>query len=170
MDRPALQVLLDEVRARKIDIIVVYKVDRLTRSLADFAKLVELFDEHNVSFVSVTQSFNTTSSVGRLMLNVLLSFAQFEREGTSVRLGAFDERQHCCAFLCGNLESIQGRVQVTEKRLPIGFANPHPLMDKLHVTTGVVHRTTSRRTEKINQQLLFPRNAVVTAILPKATK
>lgn len=80
LERPALQNLLDEVRLRKIDIIVVYKVDRLTRSLADFAKLVELFDEHEVSFVSVTQSFNTTSSMGRLTLNVLLSFAQFERE------------------------------------------------------------------------------------------
>ena len=80
LDRPALQTLLDQVRSEKIDIIVVYKVDRLTRSLADFAKLVELFDQHAVSFVSVTQSFNTTSSMGRLTLNVLLSFAQFERE------------------------------------------------------------------------------------------
>lgn len=78
--RPALQLLMEQVRSTKIDIIVVYKVDRLTRSLADFAKLVELFDEHEVSFVSVTQSFNTTSSMGRLTLNVLLSFAQFERE------------------------------------------------------------------------------------------
>jgi site-specific DNA recombinase len=80
LDRPALHELLTEVTAGKIDIIVVYKVDRLTRSLADFAKLVELFDQHTVSFVSVTQSFNTTSSMGRLTLNVLLSFAQFERE------------------------------------------------------------------------------------------
>src|SRR5271166_6573906 len=80
LDRPALQELLTEVRARKVDAIVVYKVDRLTRSLADFAKLVELFDAHSVSFVSVTQSFNTTGSMGRLTLNVLLSFAQFERE------------------------------------------------------------------------------------------
>ena len=80
LERPALQVLLNAVRAKKIDIIVVYKVDRLTRSLADFAKLVELFDEYQVSFVSITQSFNTTSSMGRLTLNVLLSFAQFERE------------------------------------------------------------------------------------------
>ena len=80
LDRPALQELLTEVRAGKVDVIVVYKVDRLTRSLADFAKLVELFDQHSVSFVSVTQSFNTTSSMGRLTLNVLLSFAQFERE------------------------------------------------------------------------------------------
>jgi site-specific DNA recombinase len=80
LDRPALQDLLGDVREGKIDVIVVYKVDRLTRSLADFAKLVELFDQHSVSFVSVTQSFNTTSSMGRLTLNVLLSFAQFERE------------------------------------------------------------------------------------------
>src|SRR6058998_1046259 len=79
-DRPALQRLLEDVRAGKVDVIVVYKVDRLTRSLADFAKLVEMFDEHVVSFVSVTQSFNTTNSMGRLTLNVLLSFAQFERE------------------------------------------------------------------------------------------
>ena len=70
----------------KIDVIVVYKVDRLTRSLADFAKLVELFDAHGVSFVSVTQAFNTTTSMGRLTLNVLLSFAQFEREVTGERI------------------------------------------------------------------------------------
>src|ERR1700756_4684895 len=80
LDRPALQKLLADVRAGKITIVVVYKVDRLTRSLADFAKLVELFEQYGVSFVSVTQSFNTTSSMGRLTLNVLLSFAQFERE------------------------------------------------------------------------------------------
>jgi site-specific DNA recombinase len=80
LDRPALQQLLADVRVCKIDIVLVYKVDRLTRSLADFAKLIELFDTHGVSFVSVTQSFNTSSSMGRLTLNVLLSFAQFERE------------------------------------------------------------------------------------------
>jgi site-specific DNA recombinase len=85
-DRPALQRLLHDVRAGKVDVIVVYKVDRLTRSLADFAKLVELFDQHDVSFVSVTQQFNTTTSMGRLTLNVLLSFAQFEREVTSERI------------------------------------------------------------------------------------
>src|SRR5450755_1598488 len=86
MDRPALKTLLEDVRAKRVDVIVVYKVDRLTRSLADFAKLVELFDAHGVSFVSVTQSFNTTTSMGRLTLNVLLSFAQFEREVTSERI------------------------------------------------------------------------------------
>jgi site-specific DNA recombinase len=80
LERPALQQLLADVQTGQIDIVLVYKVDRLTRSLADFAKLIELFDAHGVSFVSVTQSFNTSSSMGRLMLNVLLSFAQFERE------------------------------------------------------------------------------------------
>ena len=80
LERPALQQLLADVRVGTIDIVLVYKVDRLTRSLADFAKLIELFDAHGVSFVSVTQSFNTSSSMGRLTLNVLLSFAQFERE------------------------------------------------------------------------------------------
>jgi DNA invertase Pin-like site-specific DNA recombinase len=86
IERPAVQRLLADVRARKINVIVVYKVDRLTRSLADFAKLVELFDAHDVSFVSVTQQFNTTTSMGRLTLNVLLSFAQFEREVTAERI------------------------------------------------------------------------------------
>jgi site-specific DNA recombinase len=86
MDRPALAKLLDDVRARRLDVIVVYKVDRLTRSLADFAKLVELFDEYDVSFISVTQAFNTTTNMGRLTLNMLLSFAQFEREITGERI------------------------------------------------------------------------------------
>ena len=80
LERPALQSLLTDIRSRKVDVVVVYKVDRLTRALADFAKLVELFEAHGVSFVAVTQQFNTTTSMGRLTLNVLLSFAQFERE------------------------------------------------------------------------------------------
>src|SRR5258706_7151986 len=86
LERPAAQRLLSDIRAGRIDIVVVYKVDRLTRSLADFARLVELFDAEGVSFVSVTQQFNTTSSMGRLTLNVLLSFAQFEREVTGERI------------------------------------------------------------------------------------
>jgi site-specific DNA recombinase len=86
LNRPALQKLLSDIRDRLVDVVVVYKVDRLTRSLADFAKLVELFDAHGVSFVSVTQAFNTTTSMGRLTLNVLLSFAQFEREVTGERI------------------------------------------------------------------------------------
>ena len=86
VERPGLQRLLADIKAQRVRVIVVYKVDRLTRSLADFAKLVELFDAHGVSFVSVTQQFNTTSSMGRLTLNVLLSFAQFEREVTGERI------------------------------------------------------------------------------------
>lgn len=86
MNRPGLIQLLDDIKAGLINVVVVYKVDRLTRALSDFAKLVELFDEHDVSFVSVTQQFNTTSSMGRLTLNVLLSFAQFEREVTGERI------------------------------------------------------------------------------------
>jgi len=86
MDRPALLDLLRDIKAAKIDTVVVYKIDRLTRSLADFSKMVEIFDRHEVSFVSVTQQFNTTTSMGRLTLNVLLSFAQFEREVTAERI------------------------------------------------------------------------------------
>ena len=86
MDRPALNALLADIEARKIDTVVVYKVDRLTRSLADFAKIVDIFDAHGVAFVSVTQQFNTTTSIGRLTLNMLLSFAQFEREVTGERI------------------------------------------------------------------------------------
>jgi DNA invertase Pin-like site-specific DNA recombinase len=86
LDRPALEQLLADIDAKKIDTVVVYKVDRLTRSLADFAKIVEVMDAHAVSFVSVTQQFNTTTSMGRLTLNMLLSFAQFEREVTGERI------------------------------------------------------------------------------------
>ncbi|WP_374406293.1 recombinase family protein [Pelagerythrobacter sp.] len=86
IERPALQQLLADVEAGRIDIVVVYKVDRLSRSLSDFARMVDLFDRHAVSFVSVTQAFNTTTSMGRLTLNVLLSFAQFEREVTGERI------------------------------------------------------------------------------------
>ena len=86
MDRPALLRLLRDIRDRKVDLVVVYKVDRLTRSLADFAKIVEVFDANGASFVSVTQQFNTASSMGRLTLNMLLSFAQFEREVTGERI------------------------------------------------------------------------------------
>lgn len=86
MDRPALRHVLADVEAGKVDVIVVYKVDRLTRSLADFAKIVEVLDRRGACFVSVTQAFNTTTSMGRLTLNVLLSFAQFEREVTGERI------------------------------------------------------------------------------------
>ena len=86
MERPGLQRMLEDIRKNRIDIVVVYKIDRLTRSLMDFAKMVDIFDGNDVSFVSVTQAFNTTTSMGRLTLNVLLSFAQFEREVTAERI------------------------------------------------------------------------------------
>src|SRR5213080_1557476 len=86
LERPALKKLLADIEAGKVDVVVVYKIDRLTRSLADFAKLVEAFDARSISFVAVTQQFNTTTSMGRLTLNVLLSFAQFERELSSERV------------------------------------------------------------------------------------
>ena len=86
MDRPALRRLLEDVSAQRVDVVAVYKVDRLTRYLPDFARIIDTLDKRGVSFVSVTQQFNTTSSMGRLTLNVLLSFAQFEREVTSERI------------------------------------------------------------------------------------
>jgi site-specific DNA recombinase len=86
LERPALKRLLADIEFGKVDVVVVYKIDRLSRSLMDFAKLVEVFERRNVTFVSVTQSFNTTTSMGRLTLNVLLSFAQFEREVIGERI------------------------------------------------------------------------------------
>src|SRR5438067_8258354 len=116
LDRPALQQLLADVRAGKIDIVLVYKVDRLTRSLADFAKLIELFDAHGVSFVSVTQSFNTSSSMGRLTLNVLLSFAQFERELIGERV-----RDKIAASKRKGIWVVKRHVRL---RLPLAFVSP----------------------------------------------
>src|ERR1700742_3102178 len=86
LERPALRRLLADIEAKRVDVVVVYKIDRLSRALMDFAKLVEVFDRNTVTFVSVTQSFNTTTSMGRLTLNVLLSFAQFEREVIGERI------------------------------------------------------------------------------------
>lgn len=87
MERPSLQRLLNDIQANRVDVVVVYKIDRSTRSLMGFSKIVEIFDASQVSFVSVTQQFNTTTSMGRLTLNVLLSFGQFEREVTAERIG-----------------------------------------------------------------------------------
>ena len=92
MERPALRRLLSDVEEGQVDVIVVYKVDRLTRSLADFARMVEIFDAHGTSFVAVTQQFNTTTSMGRLPLNVLLSFAQFERVHTDGSMRSFQAK------------------------------------------------------------------------------
>ena len=100
LERPALQHLLADIAAGLIDVIVVYKIDRLSRALMDFSRLVEIFDRHNVTFVSVTQSFNTTTSMGRLTLNILLSFAQFEREviGERIRDKFAASRKKACGW------------------------------------------------------------------------
>jgi len=104
MNRPALQRLLEDIEQGLVDVVVVYKVDRLTRSLSDFARIVEIFDKKGVSFVSVTQQFNTTSSMGRLTLNVLLSFAQFEREVTGERIrDKFAASRRKGIFMGGNI-------------------------------------------------------------------
>src|ERR1700730_5317328 len=110
LDRPALQQLLADVKAGRGDTIVVYKIDRLTRSLADFAKIVEILDATSASFVSVTQQFNTTTSMGRLTLNVLLSFAQFEREviGERIRDRSPLRRRRGCGW-AGCRRSVIGR-------------------------------------------------------------
>ena len=86
LDRPGLKTLIEDIEDGLVDVVVVYKIDRLSRSLMDFSRLVEVFDKHGVTFISITQSFNTTTSMGRLTLNILLSFAQFEREVTGERI------------------------------------------------------------------------------------
>jgi site-specific DNA recombinase len=120
LERPGLQRLLDDVRARQLDVVVVYKVDRLTRSLADFAKIVETFDAHGISFVSVTQQFNTTTSMGRLTLNVLLSFAQFEREVTGERIRDKIAASKKKGMWMGGLPSLG--YDVRERKLAINLA------------------------------------------------
>jgi DNA invertase Pin-like site-specific DNA recombinase len=110
IDRPALQQLLADLMAGRIDIVVVYKINQLTRSLADFAKIVEILDARGASFVSVTQQFNTTTSMGRLTLNVLLSFAQFEREviGERIRDKIAASKKKGCGWAASH-RSVIGR-------------------------------------------------------------
>ena len=123
MDRPALTELMADVRSRRIDCVVVYKVDRLSRSLLDFAKLINAFDEHQVSFVSVTQHFNTTTSMGRLTLNILLSFAQFEREiiGERIRdkiLATARQGKYFGGFPILGLDIVDRRFVVNQAEVP----------------------------------------------------
>jgi site-specific DNA recombinase len=117
LDRPALKRLLADIEQGLVDVVVIYKIDRLSRALMDFAKLVEVFDRNNVTFVSVTQSFNTTTSMGRLTLNILLSFAQFEREviGERIRDKIAASRRR------GMMPSIRARpIRVSTKRSSAG--------------------------------------------------
>jgi site-specific DNA recombinase len=119
LDRPAVQRLLSDIQVGKVDLIVVYKIDRLTRSLTDFAKLIELFERHSVSFASVTQPLNSTTSIGRLTLNILLSFAQFEREIASERIrDKFRLAKRKGIMLCGSAplgyERVKSKLIVNE--------------------------------------------------------
>jgi hypothetical protein len=140
MERPALQQLLADIRERQVDIVVVYKVDRLTRSLADFAKMVEVFDSHAVSFVAVTQQFNTTTSMGRLTLNVLLSFAQFEREVTGERIRDEIAASKRKGMWMGGVPPLG--YDVSDRRLVINEAEAHTVQRiyRLYLELGSVRQ------------------------------
>ena len=173
MARPGLEKLLQDVDARRIDVVVVYKVDRLTRSLADFAKIVERFDAAGVSFVSVTQAFNTTSSMGRLTLNVLLSFAQFEREVTGERIRdkiaaskakgmwmgglvplGYDAEDH--KLIVNETEAEQVR-HIFRRYLELGSV--HALRDELEVQ-GVRSKRRVSRNGRVSGDAVFGRGAL----------
>lgn len=139
VQRPALQALLTDIALGKVDLVVVYKIDRLTRSLTDFSKMVEVFDQHQTSFVSVTQHFNTTSSMGRLTLNVLLSFAQFEREVTG--------------------ERIRDKIAATKKKGMWAGGNP-PLGYDVKDKALVVNAKEAEQVRKIYKRYLELGNAV----------
>ena len=142
LERPALQRLLAAVQARKVDVIVVYKIDRLTRSLTDFARLAELLDAHRVSFVSVTQQFNTTSSMGRLTLNVLLSFAQFEREIAGERIRDKIAASKKKGMWMGG--SVPLGYDVEDRKLVVNAAEATTIrtLFRLYIKTGSVRLTT----------------------------
>jgi site-specific DNA recombinase len=147
MERPALKRLLADIAARKIDVIVVYKVDRLSRSLSDFAKLVDVFDAHTISFVSVTQQFNTTTSMGRLTLNILLSFAQFEREVIGERVRDKVAASKCKGMWMGG--SPPYGYDVIERRLVINEAES-AVVRKIF-QRFLVLRSTTKLTEELRQ-------------------
>ena len=170
LDRPALKSLLEAVAAQRIDVIVVYKVDRLTRSLADFAKLVEAFDAADVSFISITQSFNTTTSMGRLTLNMLLSFAQFEREVTGERIRDKIAASKKKGIWVGGVVPLGYRV--VERKLVVDQAEAEtvrflfhrylelgslgPLIDELR-QSGVTSRVRTLATGRVVGGVLFTR-------------
>jgi len=128
---PHCSACLEDIRRGLIDVVVVYKVDRLTRSLADFAKMVEVFDAQGVSFVAVTQQFNTTTSMGRLTLNVLLSFAQFEREVTGERIRDKIAASKRKGIWMGGCPSIG--YDVSDRRLVVNQGKPRPSADLISV-------------------------------------
>ena len=173
MERPGMKQLLGDVRAGRVDVVVVYKVDRLTRALADFAKIVDVLDEAGASFVSVTQAFNTTTSMGRLTLNVLLSFAQFEREVISERIRDKVAASKAKGMWMGGPLALGYRVEdrklvvVPEEaervrhimRRYLESANVFELLDELR-RDGVVSKKTKGRDGSIRGGLPFTRGAL----------
>jgi site-specific DNA recombinase len=155
MDRPALQRLMANIEEKRIDVIVVYKVDRLTRSLADFSKMVELFDRHGVSFVAVTQQFNTTTSMGRLTLNVLLSFAQFEREVTSERIRDKIAASKKKGLWMGGLPPLGYRVHNRQLVVEPGEAAYVKAVYELYLKLGTVKALVAQ----VRRKLGMPRSA-----------
>ncbi len=173
MERPALQKLLQDIKDGKIDCIVVYKIDRLTRSLLDFSKIIELLDECKCSFVAVTQSFNTSNSMGRLMLNVLLSFAQYERELTSERIRDKFAASYKQGIWMGGVPPLgydpQNReLIVNEKEAKIvqliyqKFLEVESVIDTARAINqlGLKTKTWESRTGKINQGKPFNKNLI----------
>jgi DNA invertase Pin-like site-specific DNA recombinase len=134
LERPALKKLLADIEAGKVDVVVVYKIDRLTRSLADFAKLVEAFDARSISFVAVTQQFNTTTSMGQLTLNILLSFAQFERELSSERVRDKIAASRRKGKWTGG--SVPLGYETKDKKLVINAVETCPARDRCHRADG----------------------------------
>src|SRR3546814_8354714 len=146
LERPGLKTLLEDIEAGLVDVIVVYKIDRLSRSLMDFAKLVEAFDRNNVTFVSVTQAFNTTTSMGRLTLNILLSFAQFEREVTGERIRDTFAASRAKGMWMGGL-------------VPMGY----DIVDRklvIHEAEAATVRHISQRFVELGSATLLPRELV----------
>ena len=144
MERPAFKELLSDIENDEIDIVVVYKVDRLTRSLMDFSKIIDVFDKHNASFVSITQHFNTTTSMGRLTLNILLSFAQFEREVTGERIrDKFEASRKKGLWL-----SPSGNSHIPDSRLSGSSECPH---GKIRYIPQGVEGASSRRVRKASR-------------------
>jgi len=160
MERPALKRLIADIEAGQIDVVVVYKVDRLTRALSDFAKLVEVFDRRGVSFVSITQQFNTTTSMGRLTLNVLLSFAQFEREVTGERIRDKIAASKKKGMWMGGMPPLG--YDVKNRKLVINDAE----LASLSRSTGAISR--SSRFTRFGKSLLTPGSRASAACGPTA--
>jgi site-specific DNA recombinase len=153
LERPALQRLLEDIADGKVDLVVVYKIDRLTRSLADFARLVDRFDAADCSFVSVTQSFNTSTSMGRLTLNVLLSFAQFEREVTAERIRDKITASKKKGYWMGGL-------------LPLGYdRHPDPKMQTLVINEAWKQRSSGKSSASMTSMAACVRSSRTSSLV-----